>query len=86
MLWEAVGGGQVLESQETQTSSEALLRPALTAVAFGNEPTDGRSLSICFSNKIQFKKFLFFFFYWKGRYAERRDREEDLPSDDSLPK
>ena len=27
-----------------------------------------------------------FFFYWKGGYTERRDREEDLPSDDSLPK
>ena len=29
---------------------------------------------------------LLFFFYWKGRYTERRDREEGLPSDDSLPK
>ena len=30
--------------------------------------------------------FYYFFFYWKGGYTERRDREEDLPSDDSLPK
>ena len=30
--------------------------------------------------------FLLFFFYWKGGYTERRDREEDLPSDDSFPK
>ena len=28
-----------------------------------------------------------YLFYWKGRYIERRrDREEDLPSDASLPK
>ena len=32
-----------------------------------------------------FKK-RFIYFYWKGRYTERRrDREEDLPPDDSLP-
>ena len=28
----------------------------------------------------------FIYFYWKGSYTDRRDREEDLPSDDSLPK
>ena len=27
-----------------------------------------------------------FYFYWKGGYTERRDREEDLLFDDSLPK
>ena len=27
-----------------------------------------------------------FYFYWKGGYTESRDREEDLPSDDSLSK
>ena len=35
--------------------------------------------------RIFFLKDLFYF-YWKGGYTERRDREEDLPSDDSLPK
>ena len=33
-----------------------------------------------------FLRFIFITFYWKGGYTERRDREEDLPSDDSLPK
>ena len=33
-----------------------------------------------------FLRFIFINFYWKGGYTERRDREEDLPSDDSLPK
>ena len=33
-----------------------------------------------------FLRFIFIIFYWKGRYTEKRDREEDLPSDDSLPK
>ena len=33
-----------------------------------------------------FLRFIFIIFYWKGGYTERRDREEDLPSDDSLPK
>ena len=33
-----------------------------------------------------FKDLFLLFFYWKGGYTERRDREEDLPSDDSLPK
>ena len=27
-----------------------------------------------------------FYFNWKGGYTERRNREEDLPSHDSLPK
>ena len=27
-----------------------------------------------------------FYFYWKGGYTERRDREQDVLSDDSLPK
>ena len=33
-----------------------------------------------------FKIYFYYFFHWKGGYTERRDREEDLPSDDSLPK
>ena len=33
-----------------------------------------------------FKDLFLLFFNWKGGYTERRDREEDLPSDDSLPK
>ena len=33
-----------------------------------------------------FKDLFLLFFHWKGGYTERRDREEDLPSDDSLPK
>ena len=32
------------------------------------------------------KDFIFIIFYWKGKKTQRRDREEDLPSDDSLPK
>ena len=35
---------------------------------------------------IFLKIYFYYFFYWKGRYTERTDREEDLPSDDSLPK
>ena len=33
-----------------------------------------------------FKIYFYYFFHWKGGYTERRDREEDLPSDDPLPK
>ena len=35
-----------------------------------------------------FKDLFLLFFHWKGGYTEKRDRdrEEDLPSDDSLPK
>ena len=33
-----------------------------------------------------FKDLFLLFFHWKGRYTERRDREEDLPSDDSFLK
>ena len=33
-----------------------------------------------------FKDLFLLFFHWKGGYTERRDREEDLPSDESLPK
>ena len=30
--------------------------------------------------------YYYYYYYWKGRYTERRDREGDLLSDDSLPK
>ena len=33
-----------------------------------------------------FKGSFFIIFYWKGGYMEKRDREEYLLSDDSLPK
>ena len=45
----------------------------------------GSRLSINFSFFF-FKDLFLLFFHWKGGYTERRDREEDLPSDDSLPK
>ena len=35
---------------------------------------------------LSLKDLFLLFFYWKGGYTERREREEDLPSDDSLPK
>ena len=44
-------------------------------------------LATLISNDYTFIYFLnLFYFYWKGRYTERRDREEDLPSEDSFPK
>ena len=39
------------------------------------------------NERFFFKDLFLLFFYWKGGYtARRRDREEDFPSDDSLPK
>ena len=43
-----------------------------------------KAYAIIHNTKI--KDLFLLFFYWKGGYTERRDRQEDLPSDDSLPK
>ena len=52
-----------------------------------NHPTLERVSKALYSDLLFFfLRFIFIIFYWKGGYTERRDREEDLPSDDSLPK
>ena len=59
-------------------------------VPVSGDPADGKfsfSLSpLSLTLFFFFLKISFYYFYWKGGYTERRDREEDLPSDDSLPK
>ena len=71
-MW--VGHGQaVVEAQVPSTANSKLLH-------FSTKLSSGESF-------LAFFLFRFIYFYCKVRHIEkRRDREEDLPSDDSLPK